>query len=52
LAGVGVLWGYGDNEELSNAGASRLLVSPAELLALVSDQYGNTELQADIKTLR
>jgi phosphoglycolate phosphatase-like HAD superfamily hydrolase len=29
---VGVLWGYGDAEELEAAGAHRLLSRPAELV--------------------
>ena len=31
IAGVGVLWGYGDEAELREAGASVLIASPAEL---------------------
>jgi phosphoglycolate phosphatase len=35
---VGVLWGYGDREELSAAGAQAIIARPVELL----DQDGST----------
>jgi phosphoglycolate phosphatase len=31
IAGIGVLWGYGDAAELRAAGAAKLIASPAEL---------------------
>ena len=34
---VGVLWGYGSQEELQSAGAGRLLRTPAELTTLLRD---------------
>ena len=33
LRGIGVLWGYGDREELTAAGADLLVASPADLQA-------------------
>jgi phosphoglycolate phosphatase len=36
VAAVGVLWGYGSEEELREAGAARLLRSPAELGGLAA----------------
>ena len=33
LRGIGVLWGYGDRQELTEAGADLLVASPADLLA-------------------
>jgi len=33
IAGVGVLWGYGDADELSKAGAAVLCADPRELVA-------------------
>ena len=33
LRGIGVLWGYGDREELTAAGADLLAASPADLQA-------------------
>lgn len=33
---IGVLWGYGEPEELSRAGAAALVASPAELVALLT----------------
>ena len=38
LRGVGVLWGYGSEEELLEAGASECLADPSELTSLL--QYG------------
>ncbi|MEW9835983.1 HAD hydrolase-like protein [Mesorhizobium marinum] len=38
---VGVLWGFGDREELENAGAARIASSPDELPALVVDAAGD-----------
>jgi phosphoglycolate phosphatase len=32
---IGVLWGYGDREELENAGASHVVSEPAELLKIL-----------------
>ena len=36
LATVGVLWGYGSREELTAAGADRLIAQPAELLGAIA----------------
>jgi phosphoglycolate phosphatase len=35
---VGVLWGYGDHAELTNAGAHAVVNSPAELVAFMKTQ--------------
>jgi phosphoglycolate phosphatase len=32
---AGVLWGYGDHEELATAGAHAIVAQPAELLSLL-----------------
>jgi phosphoglycolate phosphatase len=40
LPTVGVLWGYGDAEELRGAGAARLCERPADLLASVAAALG------------
>jgi phosphoglycolate phosphatase len=32
---MGVLWGYGSREELTNAGASALAETPAEMAELI-----------------
>lgn len=37
INGIGVLWGYGKEEELSNAGAHILVENPSELLKVVVD---------------
>ncbi|QWT18732.1 HAD hydrolase-like protein [Bacillus sp. NP157] len=34
VRGIGVLWGFGDREELEEAGAWKIVASPAEILAL------------------
>lgn len=36
VGSVGVLWGYGDREELESAGAQRIISDPAELIGVVS----------------
>jgi phosphoglycolate phosphatase len=36
VRGIGVLWGFGGEQELRSAGAERMLASPAELLGLMS----------------
>ena len=35
IPGVGVLWGYGDREELTRAGAHRIVETPADLTAVL-----------------
>ncbi|MFW6092439.1 MAG: HAD hydrolase-like protein [Pseudomonadota bacterium] len=36
LGTVGVLWGYGSEQELIEAGAERLLTAPAQLAGLTT----------------
>lgn len=36
LDSIGVLWGYGDRKELSDAGATTIVQTPSDLLALLS----------------
>lgn len=46
LRGVGVLWGYGEREELEMAGASLCIDSPEELAAAISslsDETGHSD---------
>jgi phosphoglycolate phosphatase len=37
VAAVGVLWGYGDAQELRDAGAAVLCASPGELAATIAE---------------
>lgn len=39
VATVGVLWGYGDREELETAGARWIISRPAELVGIVSELH-------------
>jgi phosphoglycolate phosphatase len=39
LGSIGVRWGYGSVEELTNAGADALAADPAEVVALLGDQH-------------
>ena len=36
VGSIGVLWGYGDKAELSEAGADQLVSKPADLAAAVA----------------
>lgn len=40
IAGIGVLWGYGDREELTEAGTKVLVESPSQLMEHVESTYG------------
>jgi phosphoglycolate phosphatase len=41
---IGVLWGFGDREELEGAGVAGIAASPAELPKMVRDIFGRTQL--------
>ena len=37
IAPIGVLWGYGDRDELANAGCTRFAATPADVVAIIKD---------------
>ena len=39
---LGVLWGYGDHEELTSAGAHRIVATPADLTAVLNSPASRT----------
>lgn len=39
---IGVLWGYGDREELTSAGAHRIVATPADLTAVLNSSASRT----------
>ena len=45
LPGIGVLWGFGDRDELTAAGAEALCEGPAELPALCRRLLGERAVQ-------
>lgn len=49
IRGLGVLWGYGGEEELTEAGADALVTDPAELMAAIRGQLAAAHIHPAAK---
>ena len=45
LPAIGVLWGYGDRDELGNAGPTSIVETPSELMAVIDATFASKSLE-------